>query len=114
MELNIILIVLTVAVLSWLILGGIFLAYPTVQRIKERQDEIGIFMKIPVYVWLVIGLTADFGFNATWGTVIFRELPREMTFTARLKRHWRGNDGKQIERAKKWVEYVNMIDPGHV
>lgn len=111
---NIAIIVLGVAVLSWLILGGIFLAYPTVQRIKEHKDEIGLFMKIPVYVWLVIGLTADFGFNATWGTVIFREIPREMTFTARLQRHWRGTNGKQMRRAEKWVKYVNLIDPGHV
>ena len=111
---NLILITLAVAIISWLILGGIFLAYPTVQRIKEHKDEIGLFMKIPVYVWLVIGLTADFGFNATWGTFIFREVPREMTFTARLQRHWRGNDAKQKKRAEKWVKYVNLVDPGHV
>jgi hypothetical protein len=111
---NLILITVIIAIISWIILGGIFLAYPTVQRIKEYKDEISLFMKIPVYVWLIIGLTADFAFNATWGTAIFREVPREMTFTARLQRHWRSNDTKQKKRAEKWVRYVNLIDPGHV
>ena len=104
-----------VGIVAWLILGGIFLAYPTVQRLKDNHiDEIDWRLKIPVYLWLVIGLTADVAFNWTWGTVICRELPREFLFTDRLKRHWRGDDEEMKDRIKTWVRVVNLIDPGHV
>lgn len=111
---NIILITLAVAITSWLILGGIFLAYPTVQRLKPLKDELSWIMKVPVYLWFAIAIIADIGFNATWGTAIFRELPQEFLFTDRLKRHWRGDNTKQKERAEPWVYRVNLIDPGHV
>jgi len=102
------------AVASWLILGGLFFAYPTVTRLKDQQDEFGLIVKIPIYLWFVIGVLADVVFNATWGTVIFRELPKEYVFTSRLSRHWHGDDAKQKQRAKSWVRRVNAIDPGHV
>jgi len=111
---NIILTILSVALTSWLILGGIFLAYPTVQRLKAHKDELSWFTIIPMYLWSAIAIIADVGFNATWGTWIFRELPREFLFTDRLKRHWRSDDEEQKARAKPWVDRVNMIDPGHV
>ena len=113
-ELSIILWVLGVALASWLILGGIFLAYPTVRRLKEVKDELTWVGKVPIYLWLVIGVLADVGFNATWGTWVFRELPREWLFTDRLQRHWYGDSERQKRRAKPWVERVNRIDPGHV
>ena len=103
------------AITAWLILGGIFLAYPTVHRLKDNhRDEITWRLKIPVYLWLFIGITADVIFNWTWGTVICRELPREFLFTDRLKRHWRGDDERMKRRIERWVKLVNMIDPGHV
>ena len=104
-----------VGIVAWLIIGGIFLAYPTVQRLKhEHRDEIDWRLKVPVYLWLIIGLTADALFNWTWGTVICREFPREFLFTFRLKRIWYGNDEKAKERVKNWVRVLNLIDPGHV
>lgn len=111
---NIVMIILAVALTSWLILGGIFLAYPTVQRMKVRKDELSWITKVPVYLWFVIAILADVGFNATWGTWIFRELPREFLFTSRLKRHWYGDSERQKQRAKSWVDRVNFIDPGHI
>jgi hypothetical protein len=103
------------AITAWLILGGIFLAYPTVHRLKDNhRDEITWRLKIPVYLWLFIGITADVIFNWTWGTVICRELPREFLFTDRLKRHWRGDDERMKRRIERWVKLVIMIDPGHV
>jgi len=111
---NIILTILTIAITSWLILGGIFLAYPTVKRLKEHKDELSWITTVPVYLWSVIAILADVGFNATWGTAVFRELPREWLFTDRLKRHWHGDDEIQKARARSWVDRVNFIDPGHV
>ena len=102
------------AIVSWIVLGMLFLGYPTVKRLKDGDYGFGWIVKVPIYVALVLGLTADVVFNATWGTWIFREPPREWTFTARLKRHWRGNSQRQKDRAEPWVRRVNAVDPGHV
>ena len=111
---NIVLIILEVALISWLVLGGVFLSYPTVQRLSEHKDELGWVSKVPIYLWLVIGVLADVAFNVTWGTWIFREPPREWLFTDRLKRHHYGYSERQKRRAAPWVRRVNLIDPGHV
>ncbi|KKL12648.1 hypothetical protein LCGC14_2533650 [marine sediment metagenome] len=111
---NWILLILAVALISWLILGGIFFAYPTVQRLKSRRDEFGWIIKVPIYLWFVLGYLSDVGFNLTWGTFIFRELPRELIFTDRLQRHWTGTNEKQKRRAQPWARRLNAIDPGHV
>lgn len=112
---NLILIIPALFLLSWIVLGALFLGYPTVQRLKhDHYDEIGWFIKVPAYVAVFVGLIADVLFNATWGTVVFRELPKEFLFTDRLKRHWRGTDEVQKNRAAPWVKRVNLIDPGHV
>lgn len=104
-----------IGIASWLILGGLFLAYPTAHRLKDNhKDEITWRLKIPVYLMFVVGLLADVAFNWTVGTVIFLELPKEFVFTDRLKRHWRGDSQKMKDRAERWVKLVNMIDPGHV
>lgn len=103
---------------SWLVTGMLFIGFPTVERLKDQKDQIpkqlSWVIKVPVYVAIPIFLVADFLFNVLWGTVIFRELPRELLFTYRLKRHWRGGDKRQKRRAQPWVQLVNLIDPGHV
>ncbi len=116
---------------SWLILGGLFFAYPTVYRLKDHMDEFGWVIKVPLVLMLIVGVLADIIFNAILGTGIFRELPRlELRwltiwklkipypkfelFTDRLKRHWYGDNKKQKKRSAKWVWRANMIDPGHV
>ena len=106
---------LIVVLAPWLILGGLFFAYPTVYRLKDQKDEFGWVVKVPLYLWLVVGLLADIVFNFTWGTAIFRELPNEFLFTDRLKRHWYAvGNAKQKDRAYSWVRRLNLIDPGHV
>jgi len=110
-------ILLFIMVLSWLILGGIFFAYPTVRRLKDQKDEFGWIVKVPIYLWILLGALSDVVFNVTWGSIIFRELPHEFFFTDRLKRHWyedNTDNNKQRDRAVPWVRRVNLIDPGHV
>lgn len=111
---KLIILVAGLAILSWLILGGIFFAYPTVRRLRREKAVFGWVVKVPIYLWIFFGALADVVFNATWGTIIFRELPHEWFFTDRLKRHWRGSVLKQKGRAEPWVRRVNLIDPGHV
>ena len=113
------------AVGSWLILGGLFFAYPTVYRLKDQMHEFGWIVKVPLAVMLIIGVLGDIIFNALIGTPIFRELPqwelrrkfpffKTELFTDRLKRHWYGDSAKQKGRAAKWVWRANKIHPGHV
>lgn len=108
---------LKIAIGSWLVLGMLFLGYPTVQRLKDIpgiRKEMGLVMIVPIYCALFVGIIADVIFNAIWGTLIFRELPKEWLFTDRLKRHWHGEDLEQKARAHPWVKRVDLIDPGHV
>lgn len=106
--------VLGIMVLSWLVLGGTIFAYPTARRLRAEKAVFGWIVKVPIYLFIFFGALSDVVFNATWGSIIFRELPHEWLFTDRLKRHWRGSDSKQKDRAAPWVRRVNLIDPGHV
>jgi len=131
MMIDTILWLLYLAVGSWLVLGGLFFAYPTVYRLKDRRDEFKWIMLVPIFLWLIIGVIADIIFNVFWGSWIFREVPhwsirwvrwwkikipyiKTELFTDRLQRHWYGDSEKQKERAAPWVRRVNIIDPGHV
>lgn len=64
-------------------------------------------------VWVPWGLgflVLDILFNVTFGSLIWWERPRELVYTARLKR-------KVKERAvgADWqASILNMLDPGHV
>ena len=111
---NLFILVGSAAILSWFILGGMFLAYPTMKRIKDEEAELKWLLKIPAYLWFGIGIIADVAFNFTWGSWIFREIPKEMLFTSRLVRHWRGTSITQKTTAEPGVEIINLIDPGHI
>lgn len=52
-------------------------------------------------------------FNATCGSFIFWELPREVFFTDRLKRHKAGNDPEKARIARALCCEMNKADPGH-
>jgi hypothetical protein len=45
---------------------------------------------------------------------MFRELPHEMLFTSRVKRHARESTGWRHEKALKWMAFLNVVDPGHI
>ena len=88
-----------------------FDVWTTLRNDFARYDRFGIFERGKTIDSLSVLDTAaleaavervkpDVIFNATWGTVIFRELPREWLFTDRLKRHWRGKDDARKERAE--------------
>lgn len=105
---------LLIAFGAYLVLGMLFPAYPTIHRLHSEKVKVGIVMKFPIYTALLLGLVADVLFNVIWGTIIFRELPKEWLFTDRLKRHWRSENARSWHRAEPWVRRVNLVDPGHV
>ncbi len=101
---------LAISVLSWLVLGALFLGYPTLQRLSKIRDQLHWTITIPAYFGFAVGLLADIIFNATWGSVIFRSPPKELTFTERVQRYADNGDA----RALRWAARINMIDPEHI
>ena len=105
--------ILVVIALSTFVVETAFVYVSTAKRLLESDLPFPMDMKAIAYFWLVVGLPADMIFNLTRGTFMFRELPRELLFTARIKRHqfttgWRG------KKAKQWAKLLNFVDPGHV
>lgn len=93
-------------VVTWLEDKG----YRELRDVPALYRELGWLIGVPLTPYLAIGAWADIQFNWTWGTVIFRERPRELFFTDRLKRQYR--DGHP--RAAFWKEMVDRINPGHI
>lgn len=77
-----------------------------------RKVELTLYWKVVLYPLGVIGLVLDVAFNLTFGTLMYRELPRELLFTARCKRHKRG-DGWRKQLAEWFCANLNIFDPGH-
>ena len=101
----------------WLFTGGI--------HAKQMYEvgEIDSFLKWMYAPLVVVVILVDVFFNATWGTIIYRELPKEWLFTTRTKRHYytqippEGMAPKMYQRyqaAQRWAYRLNAIDPGHV
>jgi len=53
---------------------------------KRLYHEFGFLTSFSVLIFAVLGVPADIIFNATHGTIVFREIPRELMFTARVER----------------------------
>lgn len=84
--------------------------YLAVMSLKHARDA-GRLSKTAAalgYPVLLCGWVLDFVVNALVMTVMFLELPKEMTVTARLKRHNRHGSGWR-QRLAKWFE--PLLDP---
>lgn len=92
----------------WLFTGGIH-----AKGMYERGKLDG-FLKWAYAPLVVVVIVLDVVFNVIYGTVIYRETPREWLFTTRTKRHLNNSIGHQFEAAKRWAYRLNAIDPGHV
>jgi hypothetical protein len=105
-------------------LVGWFFCYAYARILKDRGVDFHKgWVVYPVYVFLTSGAILDIAFNAIYGTLVFRELPREVFFTSRIKR-W----SKEAERASPWPKWkrsryetaldwktrINKIEPGHI
>lgn len=104
--------ILATIVGSWIFLTIGFFAYSKAVELQARGVTFTWWVNIPLKVGFVVGYVADVIFNATWGSVIFREIPREWTFSQRVNRWIRQkpNDATAVE----WAERINKIMPGHI
>ena len=94
----------------WVGVTGWFFAMAHAIHLRDEGVEFTWMIKVPMYVYLVVGVLFDVAFNWLFGTLIFMEFPREFLFTHRVKRH--KEDGNP--KADRWVEILNKIEPGHV
>jgi hypothetical protein len=90
---------------------------------KRLHDDFGGLVSCSVIPFALMGVVADVLFNVIYGSVIFRELPREAFFTQRVKRWSRAaeavaKEGHDLSRREKkgvtWKGRLNSIMPGHV
>lgn len=105
--------ILGAPVVIWVMVTGWFFAVTHAWRLEREHVEFGPIVDIPIRIYGYVGLIWDVLFNLTWGTVIFREPPRELLFTDRVQRHIEGT-GRRQAVASDWAVRLNKLDPGHV
>lgn len=106
------LIFLTITSPIWI--AGWFFALAHAAHLRDEGVEFGKLITGLMYVYLAFGLVVDFLFNVVFGTIIFRERPRELTFTKRVKRNLTSTDRRRMTKARDWQMKLNKIMPGHV
>jgi hypothetical protein len=89
---------------------ALWIFYLAVMNLKRVRDagKLGTVAKVFGYPVLLVGYALDVLVNVTLMTVLFLEIPRETTVTARLKRHNRTGSGWR-QRLAAWFE--PLIDP---
>lgn len=92
---------------------GVHWAFVAIMHAKARRAELSIYWRVMLWPLATIGLVLDVAFNVTFGTLMFRELPRELLFTSRCKRHFHGR-GRRQRLAAWWARQLNQFDPGHI
>jgi hypothetical protein len=100
-------------VVGYYLLVAAFIMGMHVKHLWESGTKFTLFWKVAIIPWAVVGISLDIAFNVVCGTLMYLELPHELMFTARCKRHkadpkWRG------EVARWWARQLNQIEPGHV
>lgn len=93
---------LTSPYLLWLF----FLAVMNLQRARDSGtlSRPAFYLGMPL---LYLGLVIDFLVNTFVATIVFLEVPKEVTLTARLSRHISGSGYRK--RLAKWV-CTNLLD----
>ena len=101
----------TLANLACLYLLWVF--YLAVMSLKRARDA-GTLSKLALalgYPVLIVGWILDFIGNVIPMSIILMELPREMTITARLKRHHKSESGYRKAVADLAETILDAFDP---
>ena len=98
----------------YVFLTGWFFALSYARNLRDKGTEFSKVVIVPLFIFLGIGVVADFIFNAIIGTVMFRHLPKEWLFTQRIKRNLNHESDWRKRKAQVWAIRLNKIDPGHV
>jgi hypothetical protein len=88
-----------------------FFALATAERVEASSGiKLTGYRRGIVYIWLLIGWPADVLYNWTIGSLTFRELPKELTYSSRVGRLARAGNVKAIAEAN----FLNAAMPGHI
>ena len=92
---------------------ALYVFYAAVMNIKRVRDagKLTWVGKALGYPTLVIGLLLDLFVNLTLMTIVLLELPRELTVTARLKRHHKESTGWRLAVVKFFEPVLDPLDP---
>jgi hypothetical protein len=82
-------------------------------NLKRVRDggKLTTFGKVLGYPTLIIGLALDLAVNVLVMTPLMIELPRELTVTARLKRHHAISTGWRLAVVKFFEPVLDPLDP---
>jgi hypothetical protein len=106
------LIILSIPI-GYILLINLFVAVMHTKAVIDRGETIHPLILYPLYLGTAVALVLDVLFNVLCGTWIFKELPREFTFTSRCSRHKSGTAGRRKNKAKWWCSQLNKFDKGH-
>ena len=97
---------LTLPVTSWVL----YLA--AMHLIRQKDGAPKVAATLAKVLWVPF-LVQDWILNATWGSVLFMDLPRELTLTARLKRYHKDHPGTWRDVRARWIcdGLLNHYDP---
>jgi len=106
--------VATLILFAWFgLVVGLFAT--TLYRDRQAADvNFGWLVAIPMTLTMIAVGAADVLFNVIFGSIIFRERPREWFFHQRVLRHALGVDARQQRKGAAWKDRINKIQPGHV
>jgi hypothetical protein len=103
----------------WIVLielGAMYLLwifYLAVMNLKRAKNA-GLLNKTAVVLGtpvLIVGYLLDAFVNITLMTLVFQEMPQEMTVTARLKRHIKESSGWDLRAAAWFIPLLDPFDP---
>lgn len=88
----------------------LWIIFAAVMRLKQVREagKLTLAMKVFGYPALFLGLAVDFVVNVVFGTLVFLQLPHEMTLSSRL---WKLSNGDEGWR-KNWAYWIrsNLLD----
>jgi len=91
----------------------LFWLYRGVMYLKKNRDTLPPWQRYPAYLFVAIGYIADVAYQVIFGTTQFLDFPRELTFTARLKRYKYGSLLTPVDlwRYEKALAICTRLDP---
>ena len=106
--------VVLLSVSGYLLTLVTWLFFIAIMHLRMVRHSLHPFAKFNAYILLFFGLILDFLLNATVGSVLFHEPPKEWLLTDRLKRMKR--EGNAYQRVVAyWIceHLLDQFDAGH-
>lgn len=104
-------------VLALVLVHALWLHYVAIMRLKMVRDagKLTPAAKVFGYPALFVGLLLDLIVNTFVGSIVFAEMPREWTLSARLTRLSGGEPGWRQKRAERIrMALLDDIDPSGI